>query len=653
MLQRDGRVGNKAFVASDVLVEGGMKRVIALFAALSAAVLGAAPFSTLPTQAAGLSVAVSGNHLVDGGGQPLRLRGVNRSGTEYACVQWGGIFDGPSTDASVAAIAAWHTNAVRVPMNEDCWLGINGVPVNGLTVAQYQQAIVQYVQLLHSHGLYAILDLHWSAPGTSKATGQQAMVDADHGPAFWASVASTFKSDPAVLFDIYNEPQFIAWSCWLSGTGCPVSWPVAGMQLLVTAVRNAGATQPIMLGGVAYANDLSGWLANEPTDPQHALVASFHIYNFNTCKSTACWDSQVAPVAALVPVIAGEIGEDDGGHGFIDSFMGWADPKGISYLAWTWDTWGCGNTPVLISDYAGTPCQTFGAGYQAHLAQFALPGVSLASGPGSASWGPGRLDIFVRGSDNALWHRYYASSIGWTGWTTLGGQLASDPAAISWGYGRIDIFAQGIDNALKHIYYDASTGGWSSWYSHGGTLASGPDVASWGPGRLDVFYRGTDNTLRHVFYASSVGAWSGEYNHGGSLASDPAAVSWGYGRIDVFAKAADNSMSRIDYDYTQGGWTGWSSLGGTFSSGPAVSSWGSGRLDVFARGTDSALWHAYFASGWSSWNSLGNQLTSDPGAVSWGPGRIDIFAAASPSSLLHIYYDARGGGWSNWFSDPF
>jgi Cellulase (glycosyl hydrolase family 5)/Repeat of unknown function (DUF346) len=635
------------------LVEGvAMKRLVTV-SALCVVLVGAAAWVPVPAQAAALSVGVSGNHLVDGTGQPLRLLGVDRSGTEYACVQWGGIFDGPSTDASVAAIAAWHVNAVRVPMNEDCWLGINGAPVNGLTASQYQQAIVQYVQLLHSHGLYAILDLHWNAPGSAVANGQQAMVDADHGPAFWTSVASIFKSDPAVIFDLYNEPEFIAWSCWLGGAGCPVSWPVAGMQSLVRSVRSTGATQPIMLGGVAYANDLSQWLANEPADPQHALVASFHVYNFNTCKTIACWDSQVAPVAGQVPVVAGEIGEDDGAHGFIDSFMAWADARGISYLAWTWDMWGCGNTPVLLSDYAGTPCQTFGAGYQGHLAQMALPAVSLASGPGIASWGPGRLDLFVRGSDNALWHRYYASSVGWSGWTTLGGQLASDPAAVSWGYGRIDIFAQGRDNALKHIYYDASTGGWSSWYSHGGTLASGPDVTSWGPGRLDVFYRGADNSLRHIFYASSVGAWSGEYTHGGSLASDPAAVSWGYGRIDVLAKAADNSIARIDYDAGQGGWSGWSSLGGSFSSGPAASSWGRGRLDVFARGGDNALWHAYFAGGWSGWSSLGNQLSSDPGAVSWGRGRIDVFAAASTTSLLHLYYDAGAGGWSGWFADAF
>src|SRR5206468_11064310 len=93
------------------------------------------------------------------------------------------------------------------------------IAVSGAT---YRSAIVDYVNLLHASGMYAILDLHWNAAGTAQATGQQAMVDADHGPAFWSSVAATFKNDPAVLFDLYNEPEFISWSCWRDGTGCPV-----------------------------------------------------------------------------------------------------------------------------------------------------------------------------------------------------------------------------------------------------------------------------------------------------------------------------------------------------------------------------------------------------------------------------------------------
>src|SRR5262249_20952725 len=136
-------------------------------------------------------------------GSPFRLLGVDRSGPEFACIQGWGIFDGPSDATSVQAIANWHVNAVRVPLNEDCWLGINGVnPAYG--GANYESAIHSWVSLLHQYGMVVILDLHWNAPGTSQATGQQVMADLDHSPAFWQSVAQSFLSDNRVVFDLYN-----------------------------------------------------------------------------------------------------------------------------------------------------------------------------------------------------------------------------------------------------------------------------------------------------------------------------------------------------------------------------------------------------------------------------------------------------------------
>jgi len=338
---------------------------------LASAILVATFPATTGFAATPLSIGVSGNHLVDGNGATVRLLGVNRSGTEYACIQGWGIFDGPNDATSVAAMASWHINAVRIPLNEDCWLDINGVNP-AYAGATYRAAIQSYVNLLHQYGLYAILDLHWNAPGTTKSTGQQVMADADHSPAFWTSVASFYKTDPAVLFDLYNEPHDISWSCWLNGcsVGSP-AWTTAGMQSLVSAVRATGATQPIMVGGLAWSNDVSGWWANRPADPANALVASFHNYNFNVCDPT-CWNTTVAPLAAQVPVVTGELGENDCAHGYIDQYMAWADAHGISYLGWTWDTWDCANGPALITNYDGTPT-AFGIGFRDHLASLVKP----------------------------------------------------------------------------------------------------------------------------------------------------------------------------------------------------------------------------------------------------------------------------------------
>jgi endoglucanase len=77
-----------------------------------------------------------------------------------------------------------------------------------------------------------------------------------------------------------------------------------------------------MLGGPQYASDLSSWLANAPADPLHGLAASWHIYNFSWCTTRSCWDGAAASVAQQVPLVHGELGEDDGGSAFVDSLYG-------------------------------------------------------------------------------------------------------------------------------------------------------------------------------------------------------------------------------------------------------------------------------------------------------------------------------------------
>jgi len=194
-------------------------------------------------------VAVDESHLVGAGGAPLRLLGVDRSGAEYMCLGGSEIFDGPASAESVRAMAAWRINAVRVPLNEDCWLGINGIsPQTG--GAHYQAAIEQYVNTLQSYGLVVILDLHWAAPGAYRAESQWPMADADHAPSFWSSLASAFAANHGVIFDLFNEPYITSWQCWLEGclatyddAGTSVTYQTAGMQSLVNAVREAGATR--------------------------------------------------------------------------------------------------------------------------------------------------------------------------------------------------------------------------------------------------------------------------------------------------------------------------------------------------------------------------------------------------------------------------
>jgi subtilisin family serine protease len=178
--------------------------------------------------------------------------------------------------------------------------------------------------------------------------------------------------------------------------------------------------------------------------------------------------------------------------------------------------------------------------------------VLAMSGETVSSWASGRLDVFTRGADNAIWHASFSG--GWSGWDSLGGVASSSPAAVSWGPNRIDLFVMGSDGNLWHKWWGP---GWSNWVTElfhpppGIAAGSSPVVSSWAPGRLDVFVRGADNAIWHASFS--------------------------------------------------GGWSGWDSLGGVASSSPAAVSWGPNRIDLFVMGSDGNLWHKWWGPGWSNW----------------------------------------------------
>ena len=342
---------------------------------------------------------VVGNHLESSDGATVVLRGVNRSGTEYQCVNGGQIFDGAWGQASVAAIASWRANAVRIPLNESCWL----TDVNG-GQTDYVKAIKLFIDSLHQFHIVPILELHWPAPGTTSAIGQQPMPDADHAPTFWTSVATTFASDDGVVFELYNEPfpdsnkdTTAAWQCWRDGCMAALSamvpdsmgkpkwlptsatYQAIGMQALVDAVRAVAPNHLILLGGIKYSNILSRWMEYLPVDPSANLAAAWHIYNFNTdCRDTTCWNGAPAAIAAKLPIVATEIGQSDCQGDFISMLMDWLEGQGASYLAWSWNTGGpcipasngsSGRPWTMVQDYnTGTPNSVYAQTFHDRLA---------------------------------------------------------------------------------------------------------------------------------------------------------------------------------------------------------------------------------------------------------------------------------------------
>jgi len=228
----------------------------------------------------------------------------------------------------------------------------------------------------------------------------------------------------------------------------------------------------------------------------------------------------------------------------------------------------------------------------------------------------------------------------------------SDPAATSWGGDRLDVFIRGNDDALWHKWWDGS--GWSPWESLGGTLTSSPAAAyrddrprrKW----VDVFAIGPDSTIWHRdFDGESWSPWEPNVARAPVLRSgfSPAAATWGGTRIDLVVCAADEGLLR-SYLPPGGSWMGWEDLGGIATSTPSVCTWGSwaeGRVDVFVRGENGGLLHKSAVSAiWTRWEDMKvGGIASAPAVAAWGSNRIDVFVRGTDGSLLHRWYD--GSEW--------
>ena len=343
-------------------------------------------------------------HIVDPNGAEIHMHGADRSSTEYACVN-GSVFSGAHDQASVDAMKSWHINSVRVPLNEDCWLGINGMPAAS-SGQPYRDAIRSWVSLLETNHMLVILDLHWAAPGTQKSDRQLGMADLDHAPEFWTEVATAYKADHAsVIFDLFNEPFITDWDCWVNGGTCSkdannASYQVAGMKQLLAAVHATGADNVVIMGGLAYSADFTQWVAKVGTLANTSNVAaSWHVYSDqsvqtlcptqynNYSTSQTCADGATTAMnygipgvlASGYPVVVGEIGiglytQALGPYSatqagqlttWLESLLAWIDGQGQGYNAWDWNT---DAPPLLLSNFDGTPSPYFGVTYKAHLA---------------------------------------------------------------------------------------------------------------------------------------------------------------------------------------------------------------------------------------------------------------------------------------------
>ncbi len=435
----------------------------------------------------------------------------------------------------------------------------------------------------------------WENPGPDDGTQRQWVRDA---------VARTWEAESGVRFTGWD-------TCQSSSSGIRIQIRDEGPH-----VKGLGTQLNGMPEGMVLNFTFSNWSPMCRETLQDCIEDSA-VHEFGHAMGFAHEQNRPDRPSTCTEPAQGASGDWLIGSWDLDSVMNYCNPK------WNGD----GN--LSATDMEGARL-TYGVSWES------LGGV-LVDSPAVTSSASGHLDIYVRGTDNGLHHRWHVNNQ-WSAWENLGGQLGSEPAAVSWGPGRVDVFARGTDGSLITRRYVQGT--WYNWVSLGGQIVGKPAVVSWGPGHLDVYARGTDNTLHHRYFQNN--RWSAWESLGGQLSAEPAAVAWAPGRVDVFGRAMDGSL--ITKWFAHGAWSsGWVSLGGGMVGGPTVASMGEGHLDVYVRGWDNALYHRWYGStGWSNWEWLGGELTSSPAAKSWGYGRTDIFYRGPDNALRHSWYN---NGW--------
>lgn len=296
-------------------------------------------------------------------------------------------------DAAAAAqadtLASWAVDTVRLPLNQDCWLGTRGAPVSdeftARTPAGYRAAVDTFVEALNARGMVVVLTLHSRKRIGSPEAGSLAMPDSE-SLAFWRAVAARYADRPSVLFEAFHEPHSrddaagrrvldLDWACWRDGgcrapvedDGVPVkaggpTYDAQGMADVVAAIRGAGADQPVLLPGPDRAQDLSAWREWAPADDQ--LVATVHVGSPATVTPAgtadgsgcgrACWRQVLAPLADQVPVLTTELGPDEQVPGSATLHLQWAAEHAVGVLARTWVE-RPGDPGALVEDLSGRP----------------------------------------------------------------------------------------------------------------------------------------------------------------------------------------------------------------------------------------------------------------------------------------------------------
>ncbi|GEP43210.1 glycoside hydrolase family 5 protein [Brevifollis gellanilyticus] len=305
---------------------------------------------------------VAGNQLQTPDGKTVWLQGLALPSMEWSA---GGENVLKSIDKG---LTDWKANCIRLCLREHFWIGKGPYQSDG--GMRYRQLVDDAVNACGARGAYIVLDLHdYRAP-------QQKHAD------FWKDMAAKYKDHPAVIFELLNEPHNIPREVWRNGgpvidqktkkdvatenKEALVSFQSIGMQKLVDVIRETGAKNLIIAGGLDWGYDLGGILEGFALEDRggNGIMYSSHVYPW---KSD--WQGKFLDAAAKHPIFIGEVGADTQRMEFlpperqedpatwVPDMLGIIQKHRLHWTAWCFHP---KSTPRVLLDWDYTPTPFWG-----------------------------------------------------------------------------------------------------------------------------------------------------------------------------------------------------------------------------------------------------------------------------------------------------
>ncbi|KAG9076597.1 hypothetical protein FS749_011588 [Ceratobasidium sp. UAMH 11750] len=245
------------------------------------------PGTATPTTTSRGSTPTSG--VCSGTRTKFKYFGVNESCAEFGQTAWPGVLGKDytwPTQASVDFFLGKGMNTFRVAF----LMERISPPAKGLTGAfdaTYLAGLKSIVSYITGKGGYAVLDPH-----NFMRYNNGVISSTSDFSTWWKNLATQFKSDSKVIFDIMNEPHDI-----------PASTAFQLNQAAVNAIRAAGATSQLILvegtswtGAWTWVSSGNGDAFKAIKDPNNNVAIEMHQYldSDGSGTSATCVSSTIA-----------------------------------------------------------------------------------------------------------------------------------------------------------------------------------------------------------------------------------------------------------------------------------------------------------------------------------------------------------------------